>query len=176
MNVFDIIITVFIIWSAYKGYTKGFLHQIATLIALLLGIWGALNFSDLVAVWLHDKFKWTSQYMELIAFIITFLMIVIGIHLISKAMEKTLEAIALGFTNRLAGLFFGVLKTAFILSIVILLLNKIDSKYNILPEEQVENSRLIEPLSKLAPVLFPILEDGWENFQNHRKKNNETKI
>jgi membrane protein required for colicin V production len=165
MNYFDIIFIIAFLWSAYRGITKGFVVMAASLAALILGIWGAIRFSNLTYIVLSQSFELITQYRSLIAFALTFIVIVILVHLVARLIERLLKAVALGFLNRIAGLFFGIIKTAFILSVILVVINTIDKKLPFIPEEHKSNSLLYEPLSKLAPAIFPYLK-----FE-HIKKN-----
>ena len=49
MNYFDIIFVIPLLWGAYKGFSKGFVLEIASFVALGLGVWGGLKFSYLSA-------------------------------------------------------------------------------------------------------------------------------
>jgi membrane protein required for colicin V production len=158
MNYFDIIFLIIFLWSAYRGITKGFVVMAASLAALILGIWGAIRFSNFTYVLLSKNFELKTQYLSLIAFALTFVVIVILVHLFGRLIEKLLKAISLNFLNRIAGLFFGIIKTAFILSVILVLINAIDKKLPIIPEEHKSNSLLYEPLSKLVPAIFPYLK------------------
>ena len=80
MNILDIFIGLPLIYAIYKGFTKGFVYEAASLIALILGVYGAIHFSDFTAEVIQDTFKYESQYMEYISFIVTFIVIVIGIR------------------------------------------------------------------------------------------------
>jgi membrane protein required for colicin V production len=157
LNYFDVVIAILLLWSSYRGFTKGFLVMAASLAALILGVWGAIRFSDLTAGLLIDNFDLQSKYIALIAFALTFIAIVIGIHLLARAMDKLVKAVALGFVNRLAGLAFAVVRTAFLVSIVLVILNSIDQRVPFIPEEHKEQSLLYKPLSRLAPAIFPYL-------------------
>ncbi len=172
MNYFDVIIVVILLWSAYRGITRGFIIMAASLAALILGIWGAIRFSDLTAGLLKEKFEIQTEYLSLIAFALTFIAIVIAVHLVARATDKLVKAVALGLVNRLLGLVFAVLKNAFILSIILVVLNTIDKKTPFLPEEQVEDSILYAPLSKLAPAVFPYL--NFEEIQQKFRKEDNT--
>ena len=142
--------------------------------ALLLGIFGAIHFSDFTAELLKDNFNISSQYLKIISFAVTFIVIVIAVHLLARLIEKLIQAIALGFVNRLLGIVFGVAKVAFIISIILVLVNKADDKYNFIPDDKTEESLLYEPLSDFAPLIFPYLnfEDIKEDLQ---KKEEEAK-
>jgi membrane protein required for colicin V production len=48
MNVIDIILIIPILWFGYQGFTKGMVISMATLLALGIGIWAGLQFSDLI--------------------------------------------------------------------------------------------------------------------------------
>ena len=157
MNYFDIIIAAILLYSAYKGFSKGIVIQAASLIALVLGIYGAIKFSDVTAEFLVSEFGLTTEYLSLISFAITFVGIVIIVHLIAKIISKFMRAVALGFIDRISGLVFGVLKMTFIISIILVILNNFNKKFSFLPEEKLEGSVLYKPLSNFAPYLFPYL-------------------
>lgn len=157
MNTIDLVFIILLLWSAYRGYTKGFIVQLATLAALLLGILGAVMFSDFTSGLIIKKFDVSGQYLPIISFAITFIAIVIAVHILAKALNKLIDAIALGIINRLLGVLFSVLKIAFIVSIILVLINKADNKYSFIPEETKENSLLYKPLSNFAPMIFPYL-------------------
>ena len=158
MNYFDIIFILLFLWSAYRGIKKGFVVMAASLAALILGIWGAIRFSNFTYSFLSSHFELKTHYLSLIAFALTFVLIVIIVHLVARLIEKLVEAVALGFLNRIAGLLFGIIKTAFILSVILVIINTIDEKLPIIPEEHKSNSLLYEPLSKLVPTIFPYLK------------------
>ena len=44
MNYLDIVLVVLLILSAINGFSKGFVEELAGLIALILGIWAAIHF------------------------------------------------------------------------------------------------------------------------------------
>ena len=158
MNTIDIVFAILFLWSAYRGFTKGFIIQLASLAALLLGIYGALKFSDLTANLLSSKVDLNEQSLSIISFALTFIVIVICVHLIARLIEKFSEAVALGIVNKLFGVVFSVLKMAFIVSIILVLINKADSKYNFIPNNTKEKSLLYKPLSNFAPIIFPYLK------------------
>lgn len=175
MNFIDLIFIVILLWSAYRGYTKGFILQLSTLAALLLGILGAIEFSDFTAKLLKANFLIDSDYLNIIAFAVTFIIIVIAVNILARIIEKLLHAIALGFINRILGIIFGIAKTAFIISIILVLVNKANNKYHFIPEEKTNNSYLYQPLSSFAPMIFPYLnfnelKDGIDEEEEKKKE------
>ena len=169
MSYLDIIFVVLFAWSAYKGFTKGLILQLATLAGLLLGIYGALKFSDYTAGYLSPKMDVNEQTLSIISFALTFLIILIAVILVGKLIEKLNEAIELGLINKLLGAVLSMIKMAFIISVLLVLVNKADTKYNFISNNTKEKSLLYKPLSNFAPILFPYLK-----FDKIREKFKET--
>lgn len=176
MNYLDIILTVPIIWFGYRGLTRGLIYEVATLFALLAGIYCAIHFSYFVSDILRSSFNLTSEYTPLISFIITFIAVVIGVHLLSKIINKLVDMVALGILNKILGLVFGVVKCVFILSIVLAIFKKFDEKLKIIPKETKEHSLIYKPICKFAPAIFNGLDFDLKSFSSYKEKYNAKKI
>lgn len=157
-NVFDLVVIVLLAWSAYKGFSKGLISSAASLIALLIGIWGAIKFSSITAGYLTGVINVDEKLLGIIAFAVTFVLIVIGIHFVAKAIEGLAKAVALGFVNNIFGAAFGVLKVAFIISVILVVINTANKNMGFLSPEFKQESILYKPLSNLAPSLFKYLD------------------
>jgi len=158
MNILDIIIGIPVLWMAYRGFTKGFVIEVTTLIALLLGIYAALNFSSYTAGLLNDYFTLEQQYMTILSFAVTFVVVVIAIVLIGRLLERFVNLIALGFLDKLAGGLFGIVKAAFIISVIFLVINSFDTNESVISPEKKKNSVLYGPVSSLVPAILPLID------------------
>lgn len=161
MNYIDIVLCILLLLAAINGFSKGLIAEVASIAALILGIWGAIEFSHITTEFLVENFNMKSQHMNIISFVITFVVIVVLVHIVGSTVSKLAETVLLGFANKLAGLVFGVLKSALILSIILVVFDKIDEDVHILSPETKENARMYEPIRSLAPSIFPFIE-GWE--------------
>lgn len=172
MNWIDIAIVVVLILSMVMGFINGLVKEVASLAALILGIWGAIKFSSFTAAKLYDYFDMTGQYVGVIAFIITFAIIVVIIHFIGIVADKIVNAVSLGFVNRILGIVFGLLKSVLIMSVFFVVLNVINDKRHFLPEDKIEESIFFNPISDIAPVIFPIIGEGGfgQSFDRFKKK------
>jgi Uncharacterized membrane protein, required for colicin V production len=176
MNYIDIVLGIILILAAIQGFRKGFIVELASLAALVLGIWGAIKFSDWTAGFISRTFNYHSEFLTIIAFLITFIAIVILIHLLGEVLDKTVKAIALGFLNRLAGIIFGVLKVAVILSILLILFDPVDENVHILPSAQKSTSKIYSPMKRLVPTLFPFIKLWtWEKSDKPVEKSKDDK-
>jgi membrane protein required for colicin V production len=157
MSILDIILVGLFILAGFNGFRKGFIRQAAELAGLIIGIWGAILFSSYTANILIESFSLKTQYLPLIAFAITFAVLVIAVHFVGVLAEKICDLTFLGLANSVLGVVFGVLKTALILSVVLLLLGKVSHKFKILPDNFGEKSLFYTPIERLAPTIFPYL-------------------
>ena len=158
MNYLDIIIAIPLLWGAYNGFRKGLIIEVASLIALIAGIYGAIEFSFFISDLLAQYVNWSSRVMQTASFCLTFLVIVIIVHLIARGIQKIAKLAALGTINRFLGVIFGVLKYLVIVAILIYLTNSVNSRYRFIAPETIEKSILFEPLVSLVPGLYPSVE------------------
>src|ERR1051326_3049281 len=119
MNWIDIIILIPLLWGLYKGFTKGFIIEVATLVAFGLAVWSGIKFSDFLSEWMKNYFHWTTKYLPIISFAVIFIGILILVFALAKLIQRFAKAVALGFVNKLAGGIFGMLKFGLILSVLI---------------------------------------------------------
>ena len=170
MNYIDIVLVLLLVFSAIGGFRKGLIVELASLAALILGIWGAIQFSDITSDFLVENFKLETNYLNIISFIVTFIVIVILVHIVGNVVQKLVETVMLGFVNKLAGLIFGIIKAALILSIILLVFEEIDEDMNILPEKAKTESRMYEPIRSLAPSILPFIDFWDDKDKSDRKK------
>lgn len=157
MSIIDIVLAVLLLFGLIRGTMKGLFVEIASLLALVLGVYGAIYFSDFATNFLENKVDWNEQTINITAFASTFLIIVVAISLAGKALTKLANFAALGILNKLLGGIFGALKIGLILSILLIVFSKLNTTLTFLKDENIEESMLYEPVKSIAPLLFPSL-------------------
>ena len=155
MNTFDIILAALLIFGFVRGLLKGLFVEVASLVALVAGIYGAIHFSFFVGDYLKDYVSWEERYITIASFAITFAIIVLVIALLGKALTKIADFAALGLLNKILGGIFGALKIGLILSIVLIVFTKLNDTIPFISDEQKEDSILYEHVKDLAPTIFP---------------------
>lgn len=169
MNFIDIIIIIPILWFGFKGFRKGFIVEIASLAALLLGIWGGIYFSNFVAEYISSWFSLKSEYIPLISFSVTFLLIVILVFLVAKIVEKLIKSVGLGLPNRLAGAVIGATKIIVIISVVLILINKYDQNGTLIKTEIKNNSLLYKPITNIVLKVYPSVTSSLDKAIKNNK-------
>ncbi len=168
MNYIDIVLGLLLLFTAIRGFRKGLVSELASLAALILGVWGAIEFADITSGFLIENFELNTGYLDIISFTITFIIIVFLVHVVGNVVNKLVDTVMLGFVNRLAGMAFGILKSALILSIILVVFDKIDDDIEILSAEAKTESRLYEPIRSFAPSVFPFL-NIWDGREDQEK-------
>ena len=155
MNYIDIILGILLLWGLIRGFSKGLFVSLASLVALVAGIYITVHFSYRVGEYLSQYVSWSDTVLTLTAFAITFIAVVVLISLAGKLLTKIADFASLGILNKLLGATFGILKYAFIASVVIIFLDAGNRSLNIVKQETLDTSILYTPVKKLAPMVLP---------------------
>lgn len=160
MNFIDIVILVPIIYAAWKGFKHGLIIEIFTLLALFVGIYASIHFSDLTSNFLRENVGMSSKYVPVIAFTLTFLGIGAMVYFLGKTIEKIIKVTQLTPINKLAGVFFSVLKYIYILSTLLILLESYDEKIGFFPPNMKEESLLYHPIMQVSKTSIPGMKES----------------
>lgn len=155
MTVIDIVLGALLLFGLVRGLTKGLFVEVASLVALIAGVYGAIHFSQFAADLLESRVDWSEKYINIAAFAITFVIIVFAISLAGKALTKLADFAALGILNKLLGAIFGFLKIGLILSVILMVFSNLNKTIPFVDDEDIEESILYEHVRSLAPMIFP---------------------
>lgn len=158
MNFIDIIIIAPLLYAAWVGFRKGLIIEIFTLLALLVGIYVGINFSDYTANLLIENFQLEGEYLPVVAFTITFLGVGAMVYFLGKVLEKMLKIASLSFVNKIAGLALGLVKMVYVLSVLIILIETYDERGHFINQEIKEDSALYDPMKSVATFSIPAVE------------------
>lgn len=148
MSTVDIAIIIIILIGAMSGYKEGFLMELFSLAALLLGILGAFKLMGYAMIFLEDEFNINKTMLPYVAFAVVFIAIVIGVRLLGKLMKVSIDKTFLGQMDQAAGAGLGLLKAAFLLSVSLWIMDVMDFD---LPEKWTTDSWLLPRIESLAP-------------------------
>jgi membrane protein required for colicin V production len=160
MNFIDIILIVPLAYAAWHGFKKGFIIELFTLLALLVGIYAGIHFSDWTAKIIRDSFDIEGKYLPVVAFSITFLAVGAMVYFAGKMLEKMIKVVNLGPLNKLFGVVFGLIKMLYTLSIAIILLETYDERGDFIPEDIKSESLLYQPVKVIASATIPAIEES----------------
>lgn len=169
MNYVDIIIAVVLVAFGVGGLRKGIITEAATLLGLGFGLYGAFHFSDFTADKLLQWVEINPKYLNLISFIVTFLVVAILVNLLGRIVTKIVKSLNLGFIDKLGGFLFGIAKGVLICSLLVMLLNVF--KMNGIIKEKTKEESLFYPwVEKAVPYVYQGFDLVKEAMRNDDEK------
>jgi membrane protein required for colicin V production len=158
MNIFDIIVVIIIGIFALKGLKNGFVKELCSLVGLIAGIYISIRFSCYIENLLKDKGGFSSEYLPLISYAITFIGVVVIVLVFSKLLNQFIKLIKLQWLNKIAGICFGTLKVILILGGLFFLFVQINAKGNFVAAEELAKTKLFYPMLSIFENIFPYVE------------------
>ncbi|MBT3559537.1 MAG: CvpA family protein, partial [Flavobacteriaceae bacterium] len=152
----DIVISIILIYGIIRGFYRGFFLEVSALTGLLLGIYCAINFKEVIGYYLEKILSWEENYIIIVSFLVTLIIVVVTLNLIAKSLTKLADIMALGLLNKIAGAFLGLIKYSVICIVFVLLFDKINSSLTLIDELTILNSTLYDFIRDINQELFPL--------------------
>ena len=166
MQLIDILLAIPLLFFIYKSWKKGLVREVATLIGLLAGIWACVHLSQQVAEWLQLD----SENAVLIAFIVTFLAVLVLTYLLGRCVEGLMKAAHLSLLNRMAGALLGTVKALCILAVLLNYIVMFDRQEVLLKPETKESSLLYKPVYQIGNRLTASLKQFIDEHKEEWKE------
>jgi membrane protein required for colicin V production len=160
MSYLDLLLALPIVFGLIRGFMKGMIVELTSIMALILGVYGAILLSNSLAEFLAKHFDWSRDIIAIIAFALVFAAILILVHLLARIIERGIKLAALGLVNKLAGALIGGLKMALVVSVLLLIVDKIDRHMDFVPADEKSKSLLYEPVANVTREHFPKLVES----------------
>lgn len=163
MSRIDIALAIMLLIGAFTGYRKGFLSELFSLLAIILGILAGFKLMGEAMILLSGNYSIDDNVLPYVAFAVVFLIVVIAVSLLGKVLKTSLEKTVLGNADQLAGSLLGILKAAFMASVLLWIITSMNVN---IPEHWMEDSWLHPMIASLAPAVtawigevFPVFSD-----------------
>ncbi len=153
MTFIDIILGGLLCYGLFKGIRNGFIVELASLISYMIGIYLAVKFSYILTDYLGND----SKVIPVIGFILTFILVVIGVRLMAKIVTKVANFAFLGLFNSILGAVLGVLRMTLFLGVSLTVLGKITPDSFIAKTKK--ESYCYAPIVACSSFIVPILEE-----------------
>jgi len=165
MSFLDIILGLLLLYGLWKGLKNGLFVEIASIIALVAGIYGAIHFSYYAGDYISQNMEWEERYINIAAFVVTFIIIVFAVHLLGKFLTKIADFAMLGLLNKIAGALFGTLKVAVIMGALLVFIDRANSSVGLVKNNTVRESILYEPIKEIGEFIFSTVLKKEENAE-----------
>ena len=176
MGILDIVLGLLLAYGFYRGLRNGLFIEVASLVALIAGLYGAIHLSYITGDYLQQRVDWDEHYVSITAFIITFFAIVLLVHLLGKLITKIIELTVLGLLNKIAGGIFGAVKVAVILGAILIFFEKANESLNLYESESSQESILYEPVKSIGGVVFGWFINRYYENETEPEENESEKV
>ena len=160
MNLFDLISIGLIGYGSFRGFSKGLIVEISSLLAIFLGFTIGINFDDLISNFLYNTFNIEFSLLKIFVFLIIFFITYGLVILAAKSITKFIKVVNLGLMNSVFGGVFGLTKWSLLFIVLVWVTSSIEfSNF-----EEITNSFMYSFLLDLSEILFNIIEAEDEIF------------
>lgn len=141
METFDIIVLLLILVPGiWTGLRKGFIYQVVTLAALVLGTWLSFTFAETLAQKLTEWVGGSYIFLRVLAFILIFFGVYFVLYTLSQLLLKVVGAVFGTWIDKVLGIVLASAKGVLAACILTFVFNSINSTFHIVEPETVDAS------------------------------------
>jgi len=177
MEIIDLFILIPLIYGAWKGFKKGFIMELFTILALIVGLYAAFHFSDKITEMIVGKTHEKPGYLPAISFLLLFLAVGAMVYFGGKALEQVLKIAQLSFLNKGIGAVIGILKWGYLIGCVFVFIQSIDTNERFITKKNKENAILYPAVTGLVSITIPgVTKTRIFDYMDSQAKSKETKL
>lgn len=165
----DILFAILILIACLKGYQKGFIVALFSMIAFIAGLAAAIKLSAIVAARLAPYSDVSAKWLPVISFMLVFLIVVILVNIGGGLLQKSVEWVKLGWINKFGGIIFYVLIYSMVFSVFLFFAVQL----HILKTEITHTSVCYSFIKPLGPgvidklgIIIPFFKDMFSQLQS----------
>lgn len=136
--------------GAWGGYKQGFLMEVVSLFAIVLGIFLGFKLMGVAMIFLEEKLNADRDVLPYLAFIVVFVGVVLLVRLLGSMVKHSLDKSFLGAADQALGATLGAFRSLFMTSVVLWILDSL--KMGPRPS-WTEGSWLYPFTARLAPAV-----------------------
>ena len=115
----DIVFAILLITALIKGFSKGLIVAVFSLLAFIIGLAAALKLWAVVAAYLQKDMQIIGRWLPFLSFAIVFIAVVFLIRWMAAFLKRTVSLVLLGWVDTIGGILFYALAYLMIFSIVL---------------------------------------------------------
>lgn len=164
MTTIDIIILIAIGAGTILGFMKGFVRQLASILGLVVGLIAAKALYASLAGKLCPVVTDSMTVAQILSFIVIWIAVPLIFTVVASLLTKAMEVISLGWLNRLLGAGLGALKFLLLASLLVCVVEFIDSDNHLIDKTKKDASLLYYPIETFAGMFFPAAKEVTQQY------------
>ncbi len=165
----------------FKGWRKGLVSALCSLLGFIIGIAAALKLSGSLARWLTVEYPSSAKWVPFVSFTLVFLLTVLAVRFIGKSVETVLNTAQIGWLNKLGGVVIYAFLYIIVYSVFLFFLIRLKIIETAATENSVTYSylqpipsRAMKTIGECIPFFkntFQDLQQFFEQFSNKPSHN-----
>ena len=148
--ILDILILIAFIMAAIKGYQRGLIVAVFSIIAFIVGLAAAIKLSAVVADYIGKATSISQQWLPVISFAIVFIIVILLVRWTAALIQKSVEFAMMGWINKLGGILFYICIYILIYSVVLFYADQIE----LIKPEWKNNSVTYSYIEPVGPAVM----------------------
>jgi len=172
LKAIDIILSILLLIGLVSGFRRGLVLEIISLISLLIGIIGAIKLQTYGVDLLTPYAEGFEGAIPVIVFILIFILLVFAIRTVGRVIKSVMDKTIFGALDNYLGAIFGLLKWAFMISVLIMFYEYFGGKFKY---STIGESIIFPYVVMIAPfvleliaILFPFIMEWTESIKDER--------
>lgn len=172
MNIIDVVVAVVFVYAAWKGWRRGFILQVFSLVSMFIGVWLAAQYGTTVGEVLRvdERFRFVA------GFLVVMLAALLLVSVAGRMVRRVFRFAGFGTPDSMLGAAVAVVKYMLLLSVGLSMFDTVNADYRLLERGVVESSRTYRPVMELSDKVFPSLEWVKEQLDEYKKELNLKQI
>lgn len=146
----DVLLLLLVIIGAVRGFFKGLIVAVFTLLAYIIGLAAAMKFSHLAAEKLQLYIPVSHRWLPFIAFLLVLTVVVLLVRWMAYLLQKVVEGLMLGWINRVGGMLFYCILYVTVYSVLLFYLVKMQ----LIGPETLQRSVTYPYIAVIAPKII----------------------
>lgn len=165
----DLVFALLMVMAVWKGYQRGLIVGVFSLVAVIIGLAAAMKLSAAVAGYIGSSVRVSNEWLPVVSFLVVFIGVILLVRLGANAIERTVEVVMLGWLNKLGG----IILYAGIYTIVFSILLFYADQTKLLQPDTVLHSKVYKWVQPVGPAvinsfgaLIPFFKDMFAELES----------
>lgn len=162
ITILDVFIMVGLAIGMGRGFATGLIQQVASVVGLLVSFALALQLMQPIGELATNSLGIATSIAPLIGFVLSFVAVYVAMYALAKMIESLVGKLHLSTLNRAAGALLGGFKAALALSVLFLVLSRVE-----VPSETAQQqSSLYAPVASVLPTAWDAVAEAFPHIEN----------
>jgi membrane protein required for colicin V production len=140
-----------------KGFSRGFIREVAALTGLFVGVLFTYLLSEYVFQYFTIYFKSADFELKIISYVVVFFLTILLINALASMLTRVLKLVALSGINRILGAILGLGKWLVIVGVGIFILNRAQKNSPIFQKSTMAESKYFRIISEYGEEIASAL-------------------